>query len=285
MKTKNLTKKLVEGSVMIAFATVLSICEIVKMPYGGSVTLASMLPILIIAYRHGVGFGLASAGVFALIQQLLGISNLSPVSTWQSVVAVIVLDYALAFTVIALGALLKDRLGLDNAKLFKKQEIELGAGMALACILRYICHTVAGATVWAGLSIPDEAAMIYSLGYNATYMIPETIVSVLAAVWIGGVMDFSRAVPTRLKRENTSESRVSVVCRILHPVSRLFALSTVAVCSLLVFAHVQVPDSGVFTFALMHEVNWVAFFIVLSVGALLSLGCFIAAKLLERRAK
>ena len=45
--------RLTESAIMLAFATVLSLIKIVDMPFGGSVTACSMLPILIIAYRYG----------------------------------------------------------------------------------------------------------------------------------------------------------------------------------------------------------------------------------------
>ena len=179
MKNKNLTKQMVEASVMIALATVLSLFKVVEMPYGGSVTLASMLPILIVSYRHGVGIGLLSGVVYSVIQQLLGLNNLSYFTTWQSVIAVMLLDYIVAFTVVGIGGIFRNRIGLKKLLPPTKQKIEIATGMGLVCILRFLSHTIGGATVWAGLSIPTEAALIYSIGYNATYMIPETIISVL----------------------------------------------------------------------------------------------------------
>ena len=87
------------------------------MPYGGSVTLASMLPCLLIAYRHGTAWGLGTAFVHAVVQQLLGLKNLSYFTTWQSVVAVIVLDYLLAFVVIGLGGMFRKRIAQQNLAL------------------------------------------------------------------------------------------------------------------------------------------------------------------------
>ena len=62
-------KKLVESAVMIALATALSLIKIIDLPYGGSVTIASMLPIAVISYRHGLGWGFASGTVHGLTQQ------------------------------------------------------------------------------------------------------------------------------------------------------------------------------------------------------------------------
>ncbi|MBQ3867663.1 MAG: energy-coupled thiamine transporter ThiT, partial [Clostridia bacterium] len=132
------TQRLVESALLIAMGVVLSLIKIIDLPYGGSVTIASMFPVMLIAYRHGLGFGLVSATVFGGIQQLLGLKTLSWVSTWQSVLAVILLDYIVAFAVIGLGGLFRGRFG----KRTDGQVYELLAGALLVCLLRYICHVI-----------------------------------------------------------------------------------------------------------------------------------------------
>ena len=61
------TKRLVESAILLALATVLSLIKLAELPYGGSVTIASMLPVVIISYRHGLGYGLLSGAVFGVI--------------------------------------------------------------------------------------------------------------------------------------------------------------------------------------------------------------------------
>ena len=267
---------------MIALATVLSIAKIVEMPYGGSVTLASMLPILLVSYRRGVRFGLGAALVFAVIQQLLGLNNLSYVTTWQSVVAVILLDYIVAFAVIGLGGVF--RVFEKNIKSKPgRQAIVLGCGMLFVCVLRYVSHTVAGATVWAGLSIPTEAALVYSLGYNATYMIPETIINLLSAVWVGNALDLSCEIPLPMKRTR-AVGRVGDVIVILRQVSLFALLASIAADSVLVFAKLQSPENGEFALSGIRDVNPILFLAVLVFGVAVSSLCFIVSKILEKRA-
>ena len=115
--TKNRTLPLVECAIMIALATVLSMVKLAELPYGGSITIASMLPIAIIAYRRGMGWGLGSAFVYAVIQQLLGLNSLSYVTTWQSVVAVILLDYIVAFTVVGFAGIFRNAIKSQAAAL------------------------------------------------------------------------------------------------------------------------------------------------------------------------
>ena len=195
MTSSKNTRILIEGAMMTALATVLSIFKLIDMPYGGSVTIASALPMVIFAYRHGIGWGLLGGLSHAVIQQLLGLNSLSYVTGWQSVIAVILLDYIVAFTIVGFGGVFR--------KTCKDQSKALLFGALLICSLRYVCHVISGATVWAGLSIPDEAALIYSFGYNATYMLPETVISCAAAYYIGGLVDFSKATPERMVRKES----------------------------------------------------------------------------------
>jgi thiamine transporter len=255
--------------------------KLVEMPYGGSVTAASMFPILLISYRHGIKSGLASGLVYAAIQQLLGLNNLSYVTGWQSVIAVIMLDYIIAFAVIGLGGILKGKISREGEDIGKRQARELALGMLFVCLLRYICHTVAGATVWAGLSIPTEAALIYSIGYNATYMIPETIVNVLVSAYIGGIIDLGRDVPTRIAVKDMQCEQGRGIAYLPY-ISALIAVIGVIVDIHLISSHLQDPESGSFTFALLGKANWVAVIIFSAVCLAGSVACALFAKLKKK---
>lgn len=186
------TLALVESAVMIALASVLSLLKLADLPAGGSVTFASMLPIILISYRHGAKYGLAAGTVYGVIQQLLGLRTLSYVTGFASVLAVILLDYVIAYAVLGFGGVFR--------KSGMSQSLALVSGAALASVLRYICHVVSGATVWVGLTIPTSAVLVGSLAYNATYMIPETLILLLVLFYISEAMDFSSPTPRRVVR-------------------------------------------------------------------------------------
>jgi len=280
---KNLVKRLTESAVMISLATVLSLFKLVDMPYGGSVTPASMLPIIVIAYRHGVPTGLGSGIVFALIQQLLGLNNLSYVTGWQSVVAVILLDYALAFTVLGFGGIFKKRLALGKFQDSTRQSLELGIGAIFVSVLRYVLHTVAGATVWAGLSIPSEAALVYSLGYNATYMIPETIVTAAAAFMLGSVIDFEKPIPKRFLSDLRKGERALAVSVISARLAVLFAVATAVTDVILIAPLWQNEEDGAFDLSNLASQDLTALIVVSIVGALLTVAAITVAVILRKR--
>ncbi len=248
-----MVRALVESAMMIAFATVLSLLKIIELPYGGSVTMASMLPVIILSFRHGIGWGLGSGVAYAALQQLLGLNTLSYVTGWQSVVAIILLDYIAAFTVVGLGGVFR--------RAFRSQRGALVTGALFTSLLRYICHVISGATVWAGLSIPDEAALIYSLSYNLTYMLPEAIILTTVAYYLGGVIDFTKETPIRVASQRTQESTAS-----LGILSGLSFLLGIIVDVTLLAPHLQSEESGEFSFTGLADVSWIAVAIVSAVA-------------------
>lgn len=250
------TRKLIECALLVAMAAVLSFVKLVDLPYGGSVTAASMLPILIIAYRHGIGYGLGSGLVFAIIQQFMGLNNLSYVTGWQSVIAVILLDYILAFAVLGFGGIFKGKLKHSGA--------ELALGALLTCLVRYGFHVVAGATVWAGLSIPDSAALGYSFIYNATYMIPETIVLIIAGYYLASVMDFEKDIPVRKAKEKGG---------VLQIISGLILSAALIFDTVAVFSVLQDGETGEFCMPNIVNAPWL-------IIAVVSISCVLASVIL-----
>ena len=247
--TKNRTLPLVECAIMIALATVLSMVKLAELPYGGSITIASMLPIAIIAYRRGMGWGLGSAFVYAVIQQLLGLNSLSYVTTWQSVVAVILLDYIVAFTVVGFAGIFRNAIK---------------------------SHVISGATVWAGLSIPTQAALSYSFIYNATYMLPEAIILAVSAAYIGSVIDFREEKLRRLVRANSG-----VHASAMSIVAGLVAAAAVVYDVVEVFSHLQSAESGEFDITGLAAANWTAVIAVTASAAVVAVLLIVVSKALK----
>lgn len=254
-----------ECSIMVALATVLSLFKLLDLPHGGSVTLASMFPILLIAYRHGTLWGLSTAAVYGCVQLLLGLNSVSYFTTPLSIIAVILLDYILAFAVLGLGGIFR--------RFFARQDIALLCGAALACLLRYILHVIAGATVWPGLSIPDNAALLYSLGYNATYMVPETLILLLVTAYLSSLIDFRRRVPTRMP--SVALGKPAAACLLGAGAACILALGYAVIE---IFAHLQNADSGDFDITGLSAVNWTLLGIVAAVAALLVAGLLLLAR-------
>ena len=249
---------------MIALSAVLSLFKLLELPYGGSVTFASMLPIVVYAYRHGIKWGIPTALAASLVQLLLGLKNFSYFTTWQSIVVLALLDYVVAFAVFGIAPIFRKRLSYSAAML---------ASALVPSVIRYVCHVISGATIWAGLSIPTEAALVYSLGYNATYMIPETIVLTLAAVYLSSAVDFTKNVPTRTRGEKNNTY-------IPKTVGALALVGAVIFDTVKIFETVQDAETGEFILTRLGDVNWLAITIVSAVAVVL----FVALNLYAKRA-
>ena len=257
---------------MIALSTVLSILKLAEMPYGGSITVASMLPIVVIVYRHGGRWGFSTALVASVIQLLLGLKNFSYFTTWQSLIALAVFDYILAFGVFALAGIFK--------KLEKRQNLAMLYGALLASILRYVCHVISGATIWAGLSIPTTAAFYYSLGYNATYMIPETIVLLLTVVYVGSVIDFKKPTPTRMPSLALDKKEAYS-----YIIFGLAILITLILNVAEIFPNIQNPATGEFDIRGLANTNITYVIAVSATGIAIALAALVFALVHRRKSK
>lgn len=257
-KTKT-SATLVECAILIAMAFVLSFIKIIDMPYGGAVTAASMLPIIVAGYRHGLKWGLITGFTYSILQLLMGLQNVSYATSSAAAVAIIMLDYIVAFTVLGL---------LGIVKKSKNQTGVLVVGTFVVCFMRFICHFITGCTVWAGVSIPTADGAIYSLVYNAAYMIPETVVTVYVMALLSNAVDLKSNRPTtRVKSDK--------VMAILNGVL-VFGIAIV-IDFLYLFQQVQSEEG--FDITLIGDANWMFVAIVTVAGVVIGAVAYIVTKI------
>ena len=268
MKNKSQVSALVECAIMVALSTILSLITLGSFPTGGSITLASMMPIVVVSYRRGIFWGLLSASATSLLQMIVGLSAFSYVTTWQSVLAVALLDFVFAFLVYGFSGIFR--------KVFNDQTTALVTGALTTSVLRYLCHVISGATVWAGLSIPDSAALLYSLSYNATYMIPDALILCIVTAYISAAIDFRRDIPTVVKRNKAKDSLT------LGIISGLVMLFAVVFDIVAVFTKLQ-SESGEFDAALLSSVNWTLILIVNIPCVIIAAALFTIAYLKDKK--
>ena len=206
MQTK--TKRLTESAMLISVAIVLELVSkmfIPEMPFGGQVTLVSMLPVVLISYRHGVRWGLVAGLGYAMIEMLLGARTVAAAfqpgyfgdgTMILNALIMCVLDYLAAFTVLGLGGLFRSRIQNPGAALC--------CGSVVALTARYACHVASGYILFSGWAewfftqegfpgwgaslvaslSPNMLGFVYSLVYNGMYMVPEILLTALVAVFL-----------------------------------------------------------------------------------------------------
>lgn len=192
------TKRLALSGVMLALATVLSFVKVFEWPFGGSITACSMLPVAMLGYTYGMKWGLLSGLVHGILQAVLG-ATMSQAFAGQgalNVAAILVIDYLLAFSVAGLSGMFKNKIS--------NHTVSFALGTALAIFLRYVAHVASGYIFFRsyaewffgdimanGFSAmlmercsPSLLGFLYSVIYNAAYMLPELVITSIAAALV-----------------------------------------------------------------------------------------------------
>ena len=202
------TQRLAVSGVLIALAVVLSMIKVFELPFGGSITLFSMTPIMLAGWLYGVPWGMLCGLVDGILQGLLGAATTQAFAGMEvlETIGVVCLDYLLAFSVLGCAGLLRKALQ-------EKPRLGFALGCGIAGLLRYAVHTTSGALLygsWAewfftqdgfyswGATILEkfsgaQLAIIYSLVYNGFYMLPETVLAVVAAIVLMSVKPIRKA--------------------------------------------------------------------------------------------
>ena len=158
-KAKLTTKQLVFSAMAIALAVVCSMIKVFEMPMGGSVTLFSMLFIVLIAYWYGPSVGIVTAVAYGLVQFVM-----EPIFY---TVPQMLFDYPLAF-----GAL-----GL--AGFFHQKKFGLQIGYLAGVLGRFVFATISGVLFFASYAPEGMNPFVYSVAYQASYLVPEAIITMV----------------------------------------------------------------------------------------------------------
>ncbi|MDD4120836.1 MAG: energy-coupled thiamine transporter ThiT [Clostridia bacterium] len=167
-------KAIVYASICIAMSFALSYVRFIELPQGGSVTFASLLPLMIYAYIFGIRKGVLAGVIYGLLQFVQAPWFYHPVQ--------FLLDYPIAFSAIGLTGL------FGETRLFEKKRIlQFSLGAIVAVLFRYLSHVVSGIFVF-GSGDPDNYnAVAWSFLYNA-FSLADMAISLV----IGGLLFSSR---------------------------------------------------------------------------------------------
>lgn len=161
-------KTMAVGAMCMALSSVLSLIKLWPMPMGGSITPASMLPLLVFAYCYGVGPGMVLGAIYGVMQFLLG------GAAWLALGAIPnLLDYPLAFAMLGL------------AGLFRGSRKGMCIGFTLGCFGRFCCSFLSGFVFYGQYAPEGMNPAWYSFLYNGTYMLPECLICIGIGLLIG----------------------------------------------------------------------------------------------------
>ena len=165
---------MVECAMLVALAFALSWVTLWKMPMGGSVTLASMLPIMLVGIKYGPKIGLGTAFVYSLTQlaQALIQGDVFPYCQSRAMIVLCALfDYVVPFTVLGASGIFAEK-GKFGAYI----------GMIAAVAIRFICHFVTGVAIWGQWAPEGMGKMLYSLVYNGSFLSADFAICIAVAI-------------------------------------------------------------------------------------------------------
>ena len=209
MSTK--TKRITESAMLLAIAIVLELIAKMFIPeqtFGGQITIVSMLPVVLIAYRHGVKWGLVASFTYALLEMAIGMKTVSAAflpgyfgdgTMIVNAIIMCLLDYIVAYSLLCLGGVFRNSI--------KKPGISLMCGSLVALGARYLAHVASGYILFSGCAewyftqegfpvwgaelvqalSPEMLGLTYSAVYNGMYMVPEMVFTAIAAVIIARI--------------------------------------------------------------------------------------------------
>ena len=176
-KDVNNTRALVYGAVAVALSFALSYARLFKLPQGGSVTFASLLPLMIYCMMFGTRRGLLVCLVYGTLQALQDPYIIHPMQ--------FLLDYPLAFGLIGVSGIFVEK------NLFKNKIVGFVLGAVLAVGLRYACHVCSGVFAFADYFYWDselmskyDSAAVYSLAYNSFALVDMAIAIVAGSLML-----------------------------------------------------------------------------------------------------
>lgn len=157
------TRMLANAALVIALSFILSYIRLYKMPQGGSITLASMLPIFMFAYAYGCAPGMLVGMAYGVLQFIQDAYFVHPVE--------LLLDYPLAYAMLGLAGLagkFSDQWGIIP-------------GIVLGTFGRFVCAFLSG-VIFFGMYAPEgQNVLVYSAVYNGFYLIPEAVICLVIA--------------------------------------------------------------------------------------------------------
>ncbi len=205
------TKRLTESAMLLAMAIVLELVAkmfIPEQPFGGQITIVSMLPVVLISYRHGVKWGFVAAFTYALLEMAIGMKTVSAAflpgyfgdnAMILNALLMCLLDYILAYTLLGLGGIFRNSI--------KNPSLGLMCGSLVALGARYLTHIASGYILFSSYAewfftqesfpawgaalaeslSPALLGLTYSVVYNGMYMLPEILFTAMASLVISRI--------------------------------------------------------------------------------------------------
>lgn len=155
----NKIRRFAISALFVALAFVLSFVKIIHLPFGGSITLFSMLSISLPAYYFGVSYGFMASVTYSLLQLVVDPYVIHPLQ--------LCLDYIFAFGCFGIVAFFRD----------KKNGLQIG--FVIACIIRFLSSSISGYVFFKEYAPESWNPLVYTVVYNGSYIFIECVMTLI----------------------------------------------------------------------------------------------------------
>lgn len=188
------TRSIVYGAISIALSFALSYAKLFKLPQGGSVTFASLLPLMVYCCMFGTRRGLVVCTIYGVLQALQDPFIIHPMQ--------FLLDYPLAFGLIGVSGIF-----MEKGVFKEKKIVAFLLGGIIAVVLRYACHVCSGVFAFADYADLDKygSAIVYSMAYNSF-----TFVDMALALVAGSTLFASKSFTALMQKSSDVNNAAQV---------------------------------------------------------------------------
>lgn len=190
------SKSVTYAAICIAMSFALSYLRIVKMPQGGSITIASLLPLMLYSFMFGTKKGVFAGLIYGVLQAFQDPAIVHP--------AQFLLDYPVAFACIGLSGMFAKTKALE-----KLPQVQFALGGVVAGLARLLMHFVSGIFAFGAFAPEGTPVALYSFLYQAGYVLPDIAIVIVAGVlvlssktFVKEVRKFNSVSETQARAEN-----------------------------------------------------------------------------------
>ena len=152
-------KKFTLSAIFVAIAYVLSFVKLLHLPFGGSITLFSMLFISFPSYFFGLKYGFMASISYSLLQLIVDPYIVHPIQ--------LILDYIIAFS------------SFGIVGIFGREDKDFVLGFIIACLIRFIASTISGYVFFKEYTPEGWNPIVYTVVYNGSYIFTECVLSLI----------------------------------------------------------------------------------------------------------
>lgn len=154
----------------MALCLIITLFPIFRLPFGGSVTIGKLLPLIFFTYFYGLKSGIFAGTIFSVFQIMISF-HVPPAKTVFSFICVVLLDYMIPYLIIGFTAIFKN--------IFRNIKKCFSVSIVFSYFVRFLCGVFSGILIWREYIPKEYNIWVYSVVYNLIYILPEMLIALI----------------------------------------------------------------------------------------------------------